>query len=67
MAAKRKSAEAAAPRRRTCGTMAAHMRLLEMFPQFRARQFQLEQETQRRRTRGLRRGGPEAGRRSGSW
>ena len=54
MAAKRKSAEAAAPRRRKCGTMAAHMRLLEMFPQFRARQFQLEQEYQRRRTGGLR-------------
>jgi hypothetical protein len=34
--------------------MAAHMRLLESFPQFRARQFQLEQENQRRRTRGLR-------------
>jgi hypothetical protein len=56
MAAKKKPAETTtAPlRRRMCGTMAAHMRLLEMFPQFRARQFQLEQEYQQRRTRGLR-------------
>jgi hypothetical protein len=36
-------------RRRACGTMAAHMMLLEKHPEFRARQFQLEQDFARRR------------------
>jgi hypothetical protein len=54
MAAKRKRKRAGSGTRRKCGTMSAHMRLLEMFPQFRARQFQLEQDYQQRRTRGLR-------------
>jgi hypothetical protein len=39
-----------APRaRRSCGTMAAHMRLLERFPAFRKRQFALEMATSERR------------------
>ena len=38
---------------RSCGTMASHMMLLEKYPAFRARQFQLEQESTRARTRGL--------------
>ena len=39
-----------APRaRRSCGTMAAHMRLLERFPAFRQRQFDLEMATTARR------------------
>ena len=39
-----------APRvRRSCGTMTAHMRLLERFPAFRRRQFALEMATTRRR------------------
>ena len=37
------------PLRRSCGTMAVHMMLLEQFPSFRARQFKLEQETAKRR------------------
>ncbi|NOT33260.1 MAG: zinc metalloprotease [Candidatus Eisenbacteria bacterium] len=45
---------AALPPRRSCGTMAVHMSLLERYPQFRARQFQLEQDTARLRTSGLR-------------
>ena len=41
---------AKAPRaRRSCGTMAAHMRLLERFPAFRQRQFALEMATTERR------------------
>jgi len=40
--------------RRSCGTMAAHMMLLEKYPAFRARQFRLEQETALRRARGVR-------------
>jgi len=41
---------AKAPRaRRSCGTMAAHMRLLERFPAFRQRQFELEMATTVRR------------------
>lgn len=44
----------AAPLRRGCGTMAAHMLLLEKYPAFRAHQFKLEQETARRRATGLR-------------
>ena len=39
-----------APRaRRSCGTMAAHMSLLERFPAFRRRQFDLEMATTQRR------------------
>ena len=38
---------------RSCGTMASHMALLEQYPAFRARQFKLEQESTRARTRGL--------------
>ena len=42
--------KAKAPRaRRSCGTMAAHMRLLERFPAFRQRQFELEMATTARR------------------
>lgn len=37
------------PPRRSCGTMAAHMMLLERVPSFRLRQFQLEQDFARRR------------------
>lgn len=44
----------ATPLRRGCGTMAAHMLLLEKYPAFRAHQFKLEQETARRRATGLR-------------
>jgi hypothetical protein len=44
----------AGPLRRGCGTMAAHMLLLEKYPAFRAHQFKLEQDTTRRRMRGLR-------------
>jgi hypothetical protein len=36
--------------RRRCGTMAAHMRLLEEYAPFRARQSRLEEETARRRS-----------------
>jgi hypothetical protein len=39
----------AARARRSCGTMAAHMRLLERFPAFRQRQFALETATTARR------------------
>ena len=37
------------PLRRSCGTMAVHMMLLEQFPSYRARQFKLEQDTAKRR------------------
>ena len=37
------------PLRRGCGAMAAHMLLLEKHPTFRARQFRLEQDTQKQR------------------
>lgn len=37
--------------KRNCGTMAVHMMLLEMYPSFRARQFQLEQDTAQRRSK----------------
>lgn len=40
----------AAPRRRLCGTMAAHMRLLESFAPFRARQARLEAACTERRS-----------------
>ena len=49
--ARTKRTRDAVPLRRSCGAMAVHMSLLEQFPAFRARQFQLEQETARRRTR----------------
>ena len=39
-----------APLRRSCGTMAVHMMLLEKSPSFRARQFRLEQDFTRRRS-----------------
>ena len=41
--------EESVPLRRECGAMAAHMLLLEKHPNFRARQFKLEQDTQRQR------------------
>lgn len=41
--------------RRTCGTMAAHMMLLERYPAFRGRQLRLEMEYVRRRGSGQRR------------
>jgi Pregnancy-associated plasma protein-A len=40
-------------KRRMCGTMAAHMLLLEKHPSFRARQFKLERDTARLRATGL--------------
>ena len=40
-------------KRRTCGTMAVHHRLLELDPNFRARQMQLENETAMRMALGL--------------
>jgi hypothetical protein len=46
--AKTKRTGGAAPLRRTCGTMAAHMGLLERFPGLHARLYRLEQETARR-------------------
>src|SRR5215472_1280436 len=39
--------------RRACGTMGAHMLLLERYPAFRTRQQRLEGETARRRALGL--------------
>jgi hypothetical protein len=39
--------------RRACGTMGAHMLLLEQYPAFRARQQRLESETARRRALGF--------------
>jgi hypothetical protein len=39
---------------RACGTMPAHMMLLEMHPSFHAKQFRLEEATQRLRTEGFR-------------
>src|SRR5262244_1382668 len=39
--------------RRACGTMGAHMLLLERYPAFRARQQKLENETNRRRALGF--------------
>ena len=47
--AKRKRARSSDELRRTCGTMAAHMLLLERFPSFRLSQMRLEGETDRRR------------------
>jgi hypothetical protein len=37
------------PLRRSCGTMAVHMMLLEQFPSYRAKQFKLEQDTAKAR------------------
>ena len=45
------------PRRRTCGTMAVHHRLLEQDPGFRARQMALEHATMRRMAAGAARVG----------
>jgi len=42
-----------APLRRSCGTMAVHMMLLEKHPSFRARQFRLEQDFALRRSAGV--------------
>ena len=39
--------------RRSCGAMAAHMALLEQYPQYRANQMRLEGETNQRRESGL--------------
>jgi len=39
--------------RRACGTMGAHMLLLERYPAFRTRQQRLENETTRRRALGF--------------
>src|SRR5512133_3782834 len=56
-ARRRKStaAERAAPLppRRSCGTMSNHMRLLEMYPGFRAKLFALEAQTAKYRASGL--------------
>ena len=38
--------------RRSCGAMAAHMALLEQYPQYRANQMRLESETSQRRDQG---------------
>jgi hypothetical protein len=44
----------AAPKlHRSCATMPVHMMLLEQFPAFHARQFRLEEATQRKRTKAL--------------
>ena len=47
--AKRKNARSGEELRRSCGTMAAHMMLLERFPAFRANQMRLEGEISKRR------------------
>jgi hypothetical protein len=49
------AAERAAPLppRRSCGTMSNHMRLLEMYPGFRAKLFALEAQTAKYRSSGL--------------
>ena len=51
--AKRKSARSEGELRRSCGTMAAHMMLLERFPSFRTNQMRLEGEISRRRESAL--------------
>jgi hypothetical protein len=48
-AASRQAAGGDGELRRTCGTMAAHMMLLERFPSYRQSQMRLEGETDRRR------------------
>lgn len=50
--AKSKKARTQRKLRRSCGTMAAHMMLLERFPAFRASQMRLEGATERRRATG---------------
>ncbi len=47
--AKKQSGRSGGDLHRTCGTMAAHMMLLERFPAFRANQMRLEGATERRR------------------
>lgn len=49
MAKKKRAAESVGELRRSCGTMAAHMMLLEQFPSFRASQMRLEGATDKRR------------------
>ena len=49
MAKKKRAAESVGELRRSCGTMAAHMMLLEQFPSFRATQMRLEGATDKRR------------------
>ena len=44
-----KSKRSAGELRRTCGTMSAHMMLLERFPSFRTNLMRLEESTDRRR------------------
>ena len=39
--------------KRNCGTMSVHMMLLEKYPSFRAKQFQLEQDTAQRRSKAI--------------
>ena len=51
MAKKKRKKPAPRLLRRSCGTMAVHMMLLERFPSFRARQFKLEQEYAKRRAK----------------
>ena len=57
--AKRKNARSGGELRRSCGTMAAHMLLLEQHPGFRASQMRLEGETERRRQTAQRVGKPK--------
>ena len=57
--AKRKNARSGGELRRSCGTMAAHMLLLEQHPGFRASQMRLEGETDRRRQTAQRVGTPK--------
>ena len=48
-----KRQKAAPTLRRSCGAMAAHMALLEQYPQYRANQMRLEAETNQRREQGV--------------
>ena len=57
--AKRKNARSGGELRRSCGTMAAHMLLLEQHPAFRASQMRLEGATDRRRQTAQRVGKPK--------
>lgn len=52
MAKKKKTAGTPEELRRSCGTMSAHMMLLERFPSFRTSQMRLEGATERRRSTG---------------
>lgn len=49
MAKRKRARSGSSGLRRSCGTMAAHMMLLERFPSYRASQMRLEGETARRR------------------